>query len=1369
MSEGDWKELDEAHTERVPSLTITVDVPKSLSRRLCELTSALGCRQSKYPHCVEAFEYRNSHRSYGIQDFRNYFMRSSYSNDAQKRCVQQLRYKIFLHLYRLLVKLETDEGKRKLYLTLCYELFDLEKPEKLCMQRNLRNRGKFIDRLTELSHKIALLNTREGLELKRLQTPFNRYFPIKLLKCAFQQAVVCVNCYMAGFLWPQEIYTINDVSELRNAENEGVHFDYGDLLEQQFRTNGKRNEQVIYIINYHVSQQHREYLERYALLMPYVTEGFREEYLDSPKSMLSSTNESRMSAVNIWESRDVILFLTDLIERICMHFEIMEIAAEECPLVATRGQQTEIPQCQRIDQLVQTELMANSDDALSAWSEQVLDETGNRIMIENLNLNEIIFSSSASVVLTASASKIGPKEKIVREIKIKTELDKGQETELEVDPGTKLEKEMETELYFELGTEHETTLYMELGTELGRQLGRELKMMDLGMELDMELVAEMRAKLESQLETTQRGLSIEQKRELGKQLGMASQTESETELEVASDQESMTDPNLDLKGRFSASTESEAEPDSKPATDRSSELESESATESEIETQPEPQQSGMEMLPALRRAPALYMLEPIPSLSTLQFPVDQWLHMRHVIAAPRDIIQAFKCNPAYRRSLLEPDAPDLFEQLAQFVETIALHGITNINLLRERLTDFIEWSIGMQGQSSEQCIAQLAKLPLSELLTRPEQDSFEIMRWHHRDRGDSCALTPQQRRQDALHAMLGYECQQLMPSGQSLRLLLRSPHHQQSLSHSYLLLAVSRVGYCYRSLQQQRDKLKTLGEQGAALVSCLMTELFMLHTFYEQQQAQEEHSLFHLYLHTRNFQLRFQWLLQLCEALTSRSSGQHLLWTLRRQLGTGGAACDELLQLWLLHATQPLLERMTKWLLTGELAQAEPQHFFIEERALATNQSFWKEQFVLHADRLPPFLSQSRAQQVLSIGRSQRYARQFLGIEPKCSLSAEQVQQQLSAACMEMYWEQQELLLEQLITSLQQEASSALFKQLPKQRPGPLKLLTKMHQYLLLSDADFVRQLIELLLPLLEQPAACYDVQQLNSFMEQLLSADNCQLYVAQSARESTHCWSRFLLRWQLAQHWSALLEHRMPQYDACFEALWQMHYVDYVLNERVQRQHSHFPERIDLNQSDDARRVRLRFEQFIERLQAFMRTLRSYMLQQVLGSAFDSLYVACKSRSLDELLGRHGEYLHSIQRGIFLTGQGRRPWQSLRKLYGIIVQLDGEQQRFVALCRLLVKYMNGGEQASGRMSKRFQEFRWSCQTTCDALDELNEQFQTGLVDFLLALHASGLEQWQQLAKKLDRTGFYASKFKQLNMVATFRFQRHKKKSIANV
>ncbi|KAL7740920.1 hypothetical protein ACLKA6_014080 [Drosophila palustris] len=1103
---------------------------------LGKLSISLGCYQPNFENFLEVFEPQKPRADIELSDIQKHFKFLQNTKEPQQKALHQLRSKLFSHLYGMLVKLQSNEKIRKIYLILCYKLFDADKPKQMRLKEGLLYQEAYIDRLIELVQRLIHVNMIElqtsqltskinELSKLHLQRESNRNLPLKIEEVGFARLENCAkefNFQLKALRWEQQFKSLHNLP---------MKFSSLDCA----------------------------YLENYIKEFNFELKGLRWE-------REQKTIRNRPIKYSVMG----FTHLEDIANKYCFH--------------------------------------------LKGWSWQ-------------------------------------KQHKSVRNLPIKIKI-------------------------------------MEFAYPEGyaKKYSFELK----GFKWDLELIASLTDQPEIEEESSIEEIDMLRDEESCKNIVYVVNWEMR-QLILGAYAQLMICESEDYS-RADSKSLSEASWDTLAESDRHMEYSSVQTVDQEVQT--EASDETVASVDDQLIAPEGQMIVCYPQVEKFSHTRKKFEHQRHLIAAPRAIVQLFRCNPAYRCCPCDPNAPNFFEQLAQFTEITGLAGKEcplDAAEIRARVKLTMRQIMYEPLWSPELCIREIAKIQLHQLLTHAEQREYEMLRWHHRDRGVCTDLSTEDRQRDILHGMLGCECLQLMPSAFKSRLLLRSPHHQRSLSESFVLLSLGHLGFYYRSLQQQQLRLCLLGECGKILAHCLREELLTLYRFHQAQQLQPE-SLFRLYLHTRSQQLRFQWLLQVCQGLTRKIP---TLTGLHRQLGQGNAEYEELLQQWLLKVTQPLLARISHWLLEGHL----PKDFFIAAREEADPLLYWPSHFELIVERLPPFLDRNSAQLLLSVGRSQHYARTYLNIDLQNSIQPERLQQQLTEAYV-----------------------------------------------------DFVRELIELLEPALEQPIDCYDVHQLNNMMDQLLGRHNQQLFVDQSKGEGKLCWSCFLLGWRLSTHWAALLGHRLEQYSSCFVGLWQLHHADYVLSERIRRQQSHFLERIGFTHSEDALLVGETFDRFIDKLSKFMSTLRNYFLHDVLDSAFESLFIACKiTKSLDEFLDLHNEYLNGIEFGVLQTKMGLKSRQCLSDLFNIIFQLDTVQQKFLALGQLINKSNEGVP---------LQEFHWSCLNTCDAINHLHEQFQLRLVNFLLALYSTGGPQFVALAKKLDHNRYYAKKSKQLEQVNTFRFQR---------
>ncbi|XP_034128576.1 uncharacterized protein LOC117583979 [Drosophila guanche] len=741
---------------------------------------------------------------------------------------------------------------------------------------------------------------------------------------------------------------------------------------------------------------------------------------------------------------------------------------------------------------------------------------------------------------------------------------------------------------------------------------------------------------------------------------------------------------------------------------------------------------------------------------------SKWQHQRHIFAAPRDIFQLFKSNPAYQWPPNDLNAPDFFEQLDQFYEVTAHKDNApttqvNVSSVQSRLKSLlrsIKKDLPKNIRYSDWLI-RVGKCQLTQLLTSEEREAYDTWRWQLRDSGGH-ELTDEDRYRDALKGLMGSESAHLKWSALNSRLLLRYPHHQHSISDSYLLLALGHVGYLYRSLSLKMQELAQRGAEGdQALAEYIHGDLSSFHEFHNEQSARHG-SLFGLFLRTRGFQQRFQYLLNL---LLHVKSGKSPVVTLYNQLGQRVDREEETLQKWLMIASNELLSKLHSWLLKGQLPASPCEEFFIFQNLALTTDKFWQERFQL-SEPFSLFFDSRLTTLLISIGRSHVYSKVYLFTEMETLVSARELHNRLVEAFQQLYQNGDQEPLYQLVSELHLDVCGKVIRCLYNYEPTPLDLFQNLHKYLLLTDVQFVRQLIELLEPVLEGPASTYDSELLNYMISNMLPNRIPDLYVGEAISEGSKCWSRFELHWKLPIHWMALLGESLLQYESIFPGLWKFHHAYYVLCQRTMRQDWHFRQ---LNQLDNKCLVHVQchFDKLIDILLDLMDGLKIYLLQDVLDVACAKFKLTLQQvKSIEEMLDANRIYLEAVKLGSFQMKTCKRSSDYLEKVYSLILDLELRQQKFHRLFQIYLNYDSDESYVGSIYSNSLNDFRLSCQKTCDSLNELEEEIYAAISDFLLSLHVSGYPSFRSLARKLDSQGLYKNQMEVLRFVDTFAFQR---------
>ncbi|KAI8043200.1 hypothetical protein M5D96_004527, partial [Drosophila gunungcola] len=737
------------------------------------------------------------------------------------------------------------------------------------------------------------------------------------------------------------------------------------------------------------------------------------------------------------------------------------------------------------------------------------------------------------------------------------------------------------------------------------------------------------------------------------------------------------------------------------------------------------------------------------------------MHQRHIIAAPRVVIKTFKSNPAYQWNPHEPNAPDFYEQLDQFYEItgqtmdIDVYSIESrvsliVNRIRKKMPRDISYSDWMLA---------VGKCKVEQLLTRDEKIAYEALRFQSRDRGDQ-DLSTESRFTDALHGMMGYESPHLKVSSLTGWLQLRSPHHQESISESYLLLTLGHLGYLYRSLREQLVVLGQQGETGSALRECLQKELQNFQQFYELRK-QEPSSLLALHWKTRGYQLHFQWLLGVLHRIQSKKSiVVSLNEESRRRIGSQ----RNLMVKWLNVASQPLITKLYHWLLSGQLSASDYDDFPIERCTTAGIDDFWQKRYRVRKS-FSTFLDPHLTETLISVGKTLAYTKKFLGLSLDISLISKELLYSLIDAFDHFYRYGDQEPLYEIVHKLHFEISNEVLT-LQEIKPNPQDLFFQIHKYSMLTDSKFTRGFFEVFEPILEEPASCFNIELFNQIKDQMLHQPIPSFYIDKAKGDGAKCWSLLVLRWNFPNHWRALLGEDVKEYDAIFGGLWRFNYVNYVLGKRIVRQQLHFQNRIDLKYFEGLEGTNRCFVHLINIVLRVMKVLRHFFLSDILEPAFAKLLLACnKANSLDDILEANRTYLKTIKLGSLQTKALRKSNQYLDKLYGLVLNLDHQQQKFHRLTQILLDYvMEAGVSNSSSYKGRIQEFRWSCESYTDFIKDLEEKFHLAMVNFLFSLHLSDEPSLRLLALRLDPKSYYTYKDARLGLVQMFEFKRKARK-----
>ncbi|XP_050741098.1 uncharacterized protein LOC108032769 isoform X3 [Drosophila biarmipes] len=751
----------------------------------------------------------------------------------------------------------------------------------------------------------------------------------------------------------------------------------------------------------------------------------------------------------------------------------------------------------------------------------------------------------------------------------------------------------------------------------------------------------------------------------------------------------------------------------------------------------------------------------------------KWQHQRHIIAAPRAIIKIFKSNSAYECSPEDPNAPDFYEQLDQFFEITGdkkccPSSDIDVSLIESRMKQILKHARKSVPKriSYSDWVALVGQLNLRQLLTGEERNAYESLRWHFRDTGDE-DISAKSRFTDALHGMMGYGSPHLKVSSVTGRLQLRSPQHQDSLSESYLLLSIGHLGYFYRELEEHLKILGQREETAAALRKCLQSYLLDFKLFYKKQKK-NPCSLISLYRKTRHHQLHFQWLISVLQNIQNEKS---IIVSLYEQSCRRCGYQKSLLLTWLKVASQPMITKLQQWLLTGRLNSLDGDEFLIERDSTSNTSDFWQKRFRI-TDYFSGFFDPQLDELIISVGKTMVYAQKYLGFEVETCMKSKELREILLQKFDQCYHYADQEPLHTFLRNLHLEVSGKVLRYLRKTEYNPKYLFNQLYKYIMLADLKFIRDFISKFDEFLERPESSFDIQLLNEMKDKILRKPIQDIYIDRAISEGTRCWSCLVLRWSFPKYWLALLGQDAELYEPIFIAIWRFHYVDYVLLERILQQQAHLGSRYDIKDFEGLEETRCSFAKLINNCLELMKVLRHYFFKDLLEPAFDRLLLACnKANTLEDILLANRTYLKFIKRGCLQTKSLRKSKEYLERLYNLVLNLNNKLKKFLKSCETSKQYVlnirlhNSHSLASSSYRDRMRTFSLTCKNYSYVINDLRDQFISGMISFLLSLHLANEESLRLLALSLDPKGYYKRKDKRLSQVQLFEYMRKTRNS----
>uniref|UniRef100_A0A915IQT3 Gamma-tubulin complex component n=1 Tax=Romanomermis culicivorax TaxID=13658 RepID=A0A915IQT3_ROMCU len=262
----------------------------------------------------------------------------------------------------------------------------------------------------------------------------------------------------------------------------------------------------------------------------------------------------------------------------------------------------------------------------------------------------------------------------------------------------------------------------------------------------------------------------------------------------------------------------------------------------------------------------------------------------------------------------------------------------------------------------------------------------------------------------------------------------------------------------------------------------------------------------------------------------------------------------------LLESTcKPILMHMCSWMFDGKLEDLSDE-FFIAQKDGVVGENAWREKFFVREPMLPSFLDLTLAKKILLAGKSIHFLRLICNerisilpqVEPKRVTLLN-----LPATCLFDYVQKGELI--DIVDNVYQEISKHLIEVLNNEF-HMFAHLSALKKYILLSQGDFCRCLLDLLENDLEKPANQVfrhsvvvnldaSLRQTNAQFECKEILDRIKVDFTDFSDDDTG-WDIFRLKYLNTGVLSMVLNQQcLSSYNRLFDFIWRLKRVSFVLS----------------------------------------------------------------------------------------------------------------------------------------------------------------------------------------------------------------------------
>nr|XP_023019797.1 gamma-tubulin complex component 3 homolog [Leptinotarsa decemlineata] len=413
---------------------------------------------------------------------------------------------------------------------------------------------------------------------------------------------------------------------------------------------------------------------------------------------------------------------------------------------------------------------------------------------------------------------------------------------------------------------------------------------------------------------------------------------------------------------------------------------------------------------------------------------------------------------------------------------------------------------------------------------------------------------------------------------------------------------------------------------------------------------------------------RFEWLAYIAEQCSDKKGGE-LITSIHGFLQHGSKCAQEVSERVLKAVCKPLYIMLSRWLLDGEIN--DPcNEFFIEAKTITSAERLWHDKYHVRQAMVPSFITMSQAKKILATGKSINFLRQIC--KDGGQLPGREALQKLfrTTTAEALFAPEQSIEFHATLENVYQETSLRVLDLL-KNKYKLYEHLQSLRRYLLLGQGDFIRHLLELLVPELNKPAAHIYTHTLNAILESAIRVTNAQYededtlkrlnvsFMSHSSGDTG--WDVFTLVYIVDGPIGTIFQQTMPMYQSLFGALWKAKRTEYALANMRRQQ---------ISMAKLFRRIKelkpvMHFIHLLtSKMIHFLHQTQYYFLFEVLECSWAEMQNQVnKAECLDDIITAHTGFLNSIQRGVLLDENSRQLFSHLLSIYNFVVNLEAHQE----------------------------------------------------------------------------------------------------------